>query len=137
MLRRDWLLLVIGDQLEPIQIQKALFKFSKESGADTNELYQFEPYNWGPCSFDVYSDLSDLREQGLIDAVPSGRGWSFYSQTDIGRRLSAELRERASPPLLASLDQIRQFVTDRPFEALLRDVYSDYPEYAAKSLFQR
>ena len=35
--KRDWLLLIIGERMEPIQIQKALFKFAMESEAPENE----------------------------------------------------------------------------------------------------
>ena len=80
----DWLLLAIGDRVEPIQIQKTLFKFAKESGAPEQEMYTFIPYNWGPCSLEIYDDLGQLRDEGSVEFVPSGRGWSLYQLTEAG-----------------------------------------------------
>ena len=76
--QRDWLLMAIGDHIQPIQIQKTMFKFAMESNAPKDEIYDFEPYNWGPCSFEIYDDLSKLRAEGFVEAVRTGRGWSTY-----------------------------------------------------------
>jgi uncharacterized protein YwgA len=134
---QDWLLLAIGDTIEPIKLQKALFKFAKESGAPPTELYEFEPYNWGPCSFEIYEDIKDLRERGLVEAIPSGRGWNIYRLTSAGQEREEEIRESSDPRLIKQMDDARQFVTDRNFMTLLTDVYEEYPEYAVNSLFNR
>lgn len=135
MTKKDWLLLAIGDSLQPIQIQKILFKFSKEAAATDDEVYQFKPYNWGPCSFDIYDDLQQLREDGLIESVPTSRGWSVYHTTSSGVEVANRLRQKAAPRLVEHLASLREWVTTRSFEDLLRDVYSDYPTYATQSLF--
>jgi hypothetical protein len=135
--KREWLLLAIHDKMEPIQIQKTLFKFSMESGAPSKELYRFVPYNWGPLSLEIYDDLAGLREQELIEFVPSGRGWSVYQLTLSGKERKGKLREKADSGLLDKLDKIRSYVTSRSFETLLEDVYNDYPEYAVASLFRK
>ena len=135
--KRDWLLLAIHDRLEPIQIQKTLFKFAKESDAPSNEIYTFVPYDWGPCSLEIYDDLAILRDEGFVHFVPSGRGWSLYSVTDAGQRKQDSLRKDAPPNFLASLDQARTYVTSRDFETLLEDIYEEYPEFASQSLFKR
>ncbi len=136
MKKRDWLLQVIGDRMEPIQLQKALFKFSQESEAPKWELYAFEPYNWGPCSFEIYEDLSALRENGLVEFEPSGRGWNVYRLTDAGKLQASKLKKRADPGLLNKLVEIREYVVTRSFSNLLSDVYKQYPGYAANSLFR-
>lgn len=137
MRRRDWLLLAIANQLEPIQVQKTLFKFAMESDAPGEERYSFEPYNWGPCSFDIYPDLERLRDEGLIDFEPSGRGWNVYRTTPSGSDRLRELREQADPAVLKQMDGAREFVVRRSFGRLLHDTYEKYPEYATRSLFRR
>ena len=140
MTRRDWLLLTIGENIEPIQIQKTMFKFAKESGASEGETYEFAAYNWGPCSFKIYDDLGGMREEGLIEALPTGRGWSRYRLTPEGFSQADSLREKQrglNPKVLQALDTIRAWVTSRGFETLLNDVYSVYPEYTTASLFSR
>lgn len=135
--KRSWLLLTIGELIRPIQIQKTLFIFAQESGAPANQLYQFVPYNWGPCSFEIYDDLTALRKEGFIDAVPSGRGWNVYRLTELGRVKQEALRAKANADHIKALDEAREWVTSRDFETLLRDVYKKYPKYAKDSLFTK
>lgn len=135
--KRDWLLLAIGERIEPIQVQKTLFKFVRESKVPADESYDFVPYNWGPCGFEIYNDLGMLRAEGLVEAVPSGRGWSVYRLTDLGKDKVRQLLEQANPTLVKALSKVREWVTSRDFETLLRDVYKDYPQYATASLLIR
>lgn len=137
MRKRDWLLIALGDRLEPIQVQKMLFKFAEEAGAPEAERYDFVPYNWGACSFDIYDDLGELREEQLVEFEPSGRGWNVYRVTDKGVQVAQELREEADSDLVDRMNDIRGYVTSRGFGRLLRDVYADYPESAEKSLFEK
>lgn len=122
--------------MEPIQIQKAMFKFAKESGANKTEVYPFIPYNWGPCSMEIYDDLSQLREEGLIELVPSGRGWNIYRLTKEGEKKSEALGKSSGSNLMEKLNSIREYVVSRDFETLLSDIYKDYPEFAGESLFE-
>lgn len=137
MMKKDWLLIALGERLEPIQVQKTLFKFAEESGAEESERYDFEPYNWGPCSFDIYDDLAELREEGLVEFQPSGRGWNVYHVTEKGTQAGLELRESVNSDLVSTMDDIREYVTSRSFSRLLKDVYSDYPSSAERSLFEK
>lgn len=123
--------------MEPIQLQKMLFKFARESGAPKPQQYDFVPYNWGPCSFGIYDDLAELREEGLVEFEPSGLGWNAYRLTDRGAEVLNELRSRAKPELLRRMDDIREWVTTRSFSKLLQDVYADYPELSERSLFKK
>jgi len=134
--RRDWLLMIIGSYIEPIQVQKTLFKFASEASVPATQQYRFEPYNWGPCSMQIYGDLAQLRRDRLVEFVPTGRGWSAYRLTDEGKQAVDRLRRRANAVLLSELDRIREWVTVRAFSKLLRDVYKEYPEYAKSSLFE-
>ena len=133
--KRDWLLLAIGDNIQPIQIQKTMFKFAKESGASESDIYKFEPYNWGPCSFEIYDDLSTLRLEGLLETLRSGRGWSMYGLTEEGRARVEQVRMESNQDHLKALDAKRDWVVSRNFEQLLRDVYDEYPKYATQSMF--
>ena len=135
--KREWLLIALNPRMAPIQAQKSLFKFAMESGAPARECYQFIPYNWGPCSFEIYDDLGQLRADGLIEFEPAGPGWNSYHVTESGSGIVDELRRRAEPKLLTKMDDIRQWVAVRTFDRLLRDVYSQYPEFAERSLFNK
>jgi len=135
--REEWLLIAIGDGIEPIQLQKTMFKFAKESGVPKGEAYSFVPYSWGPCSFEIYDDLGTLREQGKIEALPSGRGWNLYRLAPAGEKTAKKLRDSAHKNRLGKLDEIRDWVKSRTFRQLLSEVYAQYPEFATNSRFTK
>jgi uncharacterized protein YwgA len=137
MKRRDWLLLAIGDGLDPIRIQKAMFLFAMESDAPDTEKYAFEPYNWGPFSQPIYGDLTALQINGLIERVAVANADYFrYRQTPKGVTAADALVKRADREAVAKLASIRKIVTTLGFTALLKQVYKKYPAFATKSLFQ-
>ena len=136
MRQKDWLLLAIGDYIEPIQLQKTLFKFAREAPVPINQRYGFVPHNWGPMAKQVYPDLEELQAMGLVDAKPTGEGWNGYRLTTKGLELASRPRETAPRELVEAIDEKRAWVLDRPFRQLLRDVYEQYPDMAKKSLFK-
>lgn len=143
--RRQRLLLELlstsdGETLDPIRIMKAEFLLSMEapnSLLSDQDKYQFEPYNYGPYSVDVYRDLDRLGLFGFLSSsrVP-GRNWNRYAASEMGRREAQKLRGDISPKLLDFIGELRNFVIGNSFESLLRSVYSKYPDYAAKSVFR-
>jgi uncharacterized protein YwgA len=144
MSRRDWLLLFLGFKgadgaaLDPVRVQKGMFLFANEAGAPPAERYEFEPYNYGPYSFDLRSDLGQLVREGLATAEPvPGYTWSRYKLTGDGMAKAKDLRDKAPRKFARKLFEIKQSVTSQSFNALLRDVYDRYPEFAANSIFRR
>jgi hypothetical protein len=72
--RRDWLLLFIGAPGGPystdqIRVMKGMFLVSKEGPDDLRDLYNFEPYDYGPFDTTIYHDLDTLELEGLIHVV--------------------------------------------------------------------
>jgi uncharacterized protein YwgA len=136
--RRDWLLLLLDSGLDPIRIQKAMFLFAQESGAPDEDRYGFRPYNWGPFSQLIYSDLEALQQRGLVERVPKpGTTYALYQRTGDGDATATRLRSQADQGLIAGLDDVKETVSRLSFEGLLRYVYTKYPEYAVNSVFQR
>ena len=141
MTRRDWLLLYCATKpsqsLSPLQIQKGLFLFAMEAGAPEDERYEFTPYNYGPCSMEIYGDVRALADDGLLSESPApATGYSLHSLTPKGVEAADRLKAGANPGLLQGLAKAKTFVTERYFQQLLRDVYSKYPTYAKNSLWQ-
>lgn len=138
---RDWLLLLFDGADGPIdrvRIQKAMFLFAQGSQAPASEKYHFEPYHYGPFSFQIYPDLATLIREGLIrgEEVP----WlstPVYSLTRLGREGVEELKRQAPEARIILMRKARDFVTARNFNQLLRDIYALYPEYAARSVFHK
>ena len=122
------------EMMSPIQIMKALFLFKMELNLSDSEFYKFEPYLYGPCSFEVYSDLASLQLQGLADTEPSFWGWKYYRLTDKGRSIAEKVVREMDKDKLDTLQRVKNIVMSKSFMELLRYVYDKYPEYAKNSI---
>jgi uncharacterized protein YwgA len=124
----------------PIRIMKGLFIFSQKTPPhwlENDSLYHFEPYLYGPCSFDVYADLRELVTEGYLSAAPApGCSWNYYFLTEKGKKASDEIRASLDAKALDYLRRIKNFVRKLSFSELLKVVYQNFPEYATKSVFR-
>lgn len=137
MTRRDWLLLLIAEGIDPIRVQKGMFLFAMESSAPEGQKYRFQPYNWGPFSQPIYADLEALEGAGLVERMQvPGASYYRYRRTTKGDEAAAALAARAPGDLVTSITEARGAVTGVGFDGLLKRVYDKYPEYATKSLFK-
>ena len=141
---RDRLLLFVAldgapSGLDPVRLQKGMFLDAQEGDLEDGEGYAFIPYNYGPMSAQIYSDLEDLVSESLVEEVPvKGQSWSRYVATDKGFQHGRELLGHESSDRVAQhLYAIKKDVASKSFKALLEDVYERYPEFAEKSVFRR
>ena len=126
-----------GRPLDPVRIQKGMFLLSQEGTAPLKGLYQFEPYHFGPMSFQLYHDLDALTSSGALQSqVPPGQTWKTYGLTDRGQQRGREALAQADPATRKAIVETMDFVKTRSFRRLLKDVYSKYPAYAAKSVLR-
>jgi DNA-binding PadR family transcriptional regulator len=127
-------------ELDPIKIMKGLFLVSKEAPQEwikQQDRYDFTPYYYGPCSFQIYSDLARLEEFGYIISIEvQGQSWKYYALTREGKERIKKFIIEVNPNLLKYLEKIREFVTILPFRNLLAVIYKRYPHYSTKSVFQ-
>ena len=138
------LLLFIGAEnreIDPIRIMKGQFILSKEtpgSWLSPDMRYHFVPYSFGPCSFEIYSDLDSLERQNLIRGTqPPQQSWKNYAvSNDPGNRELESVRNEFRPELLKYVLEVRRFVDSLNFRALLTAVYKKYPDYAVNSVFR-
>lgn len=137
----DWLLVLLRAPsqnspaaLDPIRIQKALFYISRKDQVPTGEKYEFEPYNYGPYSRQIYADLDVLVASGLVALVPdASRRWSRYALTSSGSSRVDELLPMLSV-WVDLIESTRELVTGLSFRDLLRRVYREFPEFAVNSI---
>lgn len=141
---RDRLLLLVALDgaprgLDPVRLQKGMFLDAQESGVGREEKYTFVPYNYGPMSAQIYSDLDELKAEGLVEEVPvQGQSWSRYIATEKGLEVGQKLLDKGSSGEVGQqLYRIKKEVASKTFKALLEDVYERYPAYASKSVFRR
>jgi DNA-binding PadR family transcriptional regulator len=141
--RSGWLLLLLDratlgaqgpEDLDPVRIQKGMFLLSKRG--PERDVYEFQPYDWGPFSSDIYADLASAARQGYLteERVP-GRTWSTYRITARGHERALALAAQMRAEDVAWLRQAREFLTTRSFAQLLREIYDLYPDYAVNSRF--
>jgi uncharacterized protein YwgA len=147
MKRRDWLLLFAAyegapDGLDPIRFQKGLFLFGQGAHVPARSKYTFKPYDYGPMSAAIYSDLDHLVEEGLLErvAVP-GKRWSRYKPSKVtfreGQRILKQAENEKLLDAARELFEIKQGVASVGFNELLERVYSEHPEFAVNSIFRR
>jgi uncharacterized protein YwgA len=147
MSRRDWLLILCAYQgapagLDPVRVQKGMFLFARTGQLPAQERYEFRPYDYGPMSPTIYSDLDALAAEGLLEPHPvSGKQWSRYTATEKGRRTAEGRLEGLSTDAEKSrarwLYEIKQRVASLSFNDLLEQVYSEHPDMAVNSVFRR
>ncbi len=115
-----------------------MFLLAQEGPSSTRGLYDFTPYHFGPCSFDLYRDLDRLEDEGLIQStVRPGYTWKHYSMTPAGEAAAARFAAHIDTEQLDRVKAIRSFVATRAFRQLLKDVYARYPAYATNSVVGR
>ena len=137
--RKDILLAFIDLSIEgiqnivsPIQLMKGMFLFKNE--LKPPNFYKFEPYLYGPCSFEIYSDLINLLENNLIDTVSTPFSWKFYRTTNTGSNKANLIIKKLDKRMLEKLNEIKRLVVTKSFIELLEYVYKKYPEYAKNSI---
>ena len=142
-LRQKTLLLFLGfsdlQELDPIRIMKGLFLIAMEAPKKwlpREARYKFEPYDWGPYSVDIYSDLDQLIEYKYIKTIEiPDHSWKYYSLTSMGIKISKSVAKDMDPRMVKYLQTIREFVDSLSFHELLTAIYRQYPKYAVNSVF--
>ena len=143
MTRIDWELCVIaqaGNVIEPVQLQKALFLVGKLSARklQCNDFYQFEPYDYGPFSTQIYFDAELLERRGLvlIQRPPATR-YKMYSVTESGAERASQLIRDLPDDVKSFLSKVLAFVKNNSFDDVVTAIYKAYPEMAANSVFKQ
>ncbi len=121
--------------LDRIRMQKAVFLLVQRGSSAWRTLYSFQPYNWGPYSPQLASDIRGLTQDGMVEVEHApGSRYGRYRTTGRGEIAMQDIWERLSDPEREFIRSVRAYVTQRSFTQLLREVYAAYPNYATASL---
>jgi uncharacterized protein YwgA len=139
--RKDVLLAALGTSpsrsLTPVQVQKTMFLIDAEAKQMApTRFYRFEKYNYGPFSQEIYSDLAQLENDGLV--IEDRTGFSrvrHYRLTDSGVQSAKLSCQRLNPSLKSYLLAVVGWVTSLTFPELVRAIYKKYPAYKENSVF--
>jgi uncharacterized protein len=123
----------------PVQIQKALFLASDKvrDAFNRNSRYNFQPYDYGPFDWQVYSDMEMLERRGLakINQEPGGR-WRTYAATAQGTVEGRQLAQQLTANQGALLQRIVELVRRLSFNELVSAIYRAYPSMRERSVFR-
>jgi len=140
MTKKDWVLLLInfaGEKgLSPLKLQKSVFLLSKNLHEDlSKDFYNFIPYNYGPFSKEIYTDIDILDSEGLIKILEfKDRKWPEYHITSKGVKKSEKLILHLDDKTKKYLEKLVNWVNSLSFLELIHIIYSNYPEYKANSV---
>jgi uncharacterized protein YwgA len=140
--RKDYLLLFVslpGGRygLDRIRLMKGMFLFAQSNLVGARERYEFQPYDWGPFSRDIYRDLDALQEGALLAAFPEGSRYAEYRVTELGRQQTERLQRSLPAQITDCLAEIKVTVTSKSFLELLEYVYERYSRFAERSRLRR
>lgn len=121
--------------LDRLRLMKTLFLVWYRSGRPTSGPFLFCPYLYGPYSLDVYKTLFQLERAGLVVQAPHPIGrWGSYYLTEAGRDEAVYAESYLDPESSRRLKETARWAANQTFRSLLRVVYSEAPEFAARSV---
>jgi uncharacterized protein YwgA len=132
--QQDQLLVALdAAPLDRIRLMKTAFLVWYRQGRPSSGPFTFEPYLYGPCSFQLYRALDQLVHRGLVVQEPTSGRTGRYYLTPRGREALPRARQRVGSAW-EELFNTAQWSRDQSFDSLLRSVYSEAPEYASQSV---
>lgn len=115
--------------LSPTVFVKLMFLLRQETGLrDEQTFYDFVPYKYGPFSFVLYRELTNLRRDGYV--IPDEEGVALYEQA---MGLAEEKIDELPLVILEAVDNVIRRYGRKSQKGLVKDVYARYPWYATKS----
>jgi uncharacterized protein YwgA len=135
--KAKWILAMLRiSPLDRIHIMKALFLLRRRAG-EIPDYFQFQPYLYGPCSFEVYDVLAALEREGLVvrplHPMPH---WVAYYLTERGKKEAEKAARALDPQLREHLEALTREVSQLGFYELLRRVYDEAPEFTVNSVLK-
>jgi len=134
--RTDWILLLLREKpLDRIRLMKALFLIWLRSGRNIPGFFEFVPYMYGPCSFDLYDEIDRAGQDRLLTQVPGPNPrWSPYYITERGKKAADQASQDADAATLRLVRAVAQEVSELNFHNLLQRVYAEAPDFATNTV---
>lgn len=121
--------------LDRVRLMKTLFLFWHRAGEPSTGPFQFRPYLYGPCAFDLYSALEALDGEGLVVQAPHpDERWGRYYLTGAGMKVVA--RSQLGKTDVETIGEIANWAAAQSFRSLLDRVYREAPAFAAESVLR-
>jgi len=144
-----------GRDAEPIvgktRLMKLLFLLDKEGYLEPiqRNLFDFQPYKYGPFDKQIYSSLEDLSNEDLIrisyvnksdDGINRGNEERFdkvtkFQITSKGVNYLREFSTRLPVKILQAISVVKIIYGEMPIVELLQQVYQRYDDYTSNSVW--
>lgn len=142
--REEWmlaLLLIRGSsgEAEPIvgrlKLMKQLFVIGQL--LKPANFYEFVPYLYGPCSFDVYKDLQALLSINAIDVIDEFRdGYGTHKISEKGMHEFRPVFDSLDSATKSAIEKVKRDYNNLSTIELLAKIYKEYPDFAINSMFK-
>lgn len=138
LMKKDWVLLALRKvPLDRIHVMKTLFLIWHRSGRKITNYFEFKPYLYGPCSFEIYTVLESLQTDGFIVQPPYPiPQWVNYYLTERGKKEAEETKKQIPHETVRFIETVADEVSQLSFYELLRKVYTEAPDFAVNSMFR-
>ena len=104
-------------------------------GEIEGDFYDFEPYNYGPFSKDIYKDTDKLESEGLIRIDSSdNKKWTECIVTGFGRKKVQEIKNSLSPNILKYIKDLIVWINKLSFREIISHIYKKYPQFKENSV---
>lgn len=120
--------------LDRIRLMKTLFLVWHRSGRPTRGPFKFQPYLYGPCAFNLYSALENMRQRRLVAQAPHPINQRApYFLTEAGKSAARSI-SALSDTERATIQSTARWAARQRFLSLLEQVYQEAPDYAVNSV---
>jgi hypothetical protein len=112
--KAKWILAMLKiSPLDRIRIMKALFLLKRRAG-EIPDYFQFEPYLYGPCSFEAYDVLASMEREGLVvrplHPIPN---CVAYYLTERGKKEAEKAVCDLDPKMIEHLEAVTREVSQK------------------------
>ncbi len=97
--------------------------------------YNFVPYDFGPCSFEIYEDLNSLIRGGIIKEEKNNN-FSIYSVASSYEEVVKKLINNLDQKTKETILRIKKDFNRLTYYALIAHIYHKYPGFTKASKFR-
>lgn len=130
-------LLANVDQLNTTQIQKLLFVLDREVPRNIGgPFFKFIPNSYGPWSPQIYTTLTKLEKQYLINNNLGKAREQCYSLTNVGQKKGNNILKHMDKRTTDYIQTLIKWAKNITSRDLIKAINNQYPDMAVNSLFQ-
>ncbi len=126
-----------GQPFTPVQVQKLFFVLDARGQGDFlgEEIFRFQPYDFGPFDKDVYQELEKLAQKGLVEINYDSAGLRNFRLTLEGQKEADTLFHSMDEHSRKYVQSVSNWIRKQSFHSLLSAIYNEFPDMAVNSVF--